>query len=72
VCFRRHALPQDGSPQQAAYSPAGFASEDGSASHYAGTDLYEAVTIAPGRQAWWVEPAANGGFRQRPIEARQI
>ncbi|MGN6796004.1 MAG: hypothetical protein ACTHJW_26765 [Streptosporangiaceae bacterium] len=38
----------------------------------AGTDLYQAVTIVPGKQAWWVEPAANGGFRQRPIEAHEI
>ena len=52
--------------------PAGFASEDGVGLHYVGTDLYEAVTVAPGKQAWWVEPAAKGGFRQRPIEAREI
>jgi hypothetical protein len=52
--------------------PAGFASEDGVGLHYAGTDLHEAVTIVPGKQAWWVEPTANSGFRQRPIEARQI
>jgi hypothetical protein len=52
--------------------PAGFASEDGVGLHYTGTDLHEAVTIVPGKQAWCVEPAANSGFRQRPIEARQI
>jgi hypothetical protein len=52
--------------------PAGFAREDGVGLHYVGTDLYEAVTVAPGEQVWWVEPAANGGFRERSIEARQI
>jgi hypothetical protein len=52
--------------------PAGYASEDGVGLHYVGTDLHEAVTVAPGKQAWWVEPAANGGFRERPIEVRQI
>ena len=52
--------------------PAGYASEDGVGLHYVGTDLHEAVTVAPGKLAWWVEPAANGGFRERPIEARQI
>jgi peptidase E len=52
--------------------PAGYASEDGVGLHYVGTDLHEAVSIVPGKQAWWVEPAANGGFRQQAIAARGI
>jgi peptidase E len=52
--------------------PAGYASEDGVGLHYLGADLYEAVSIAPGKRAWWVEPAPNGGFRQEAVEARLI
>lgn len=52
--------------------PAGFACEDGVGLHYTGTDLGEAVTIAPGKHAWWVEPAPRGGFRQQPVDPRPI
>ncbi|MGI9009532.1 MAG: Type 1 glutamine amidotransferase-like domain-containing protein [Streptosporangiaceae bacterium] len=70
----------DGQPRRHGYRrlvaegalPAGYASEDGVGLHYVGTDLREAVTIAPGKHAWWVEPAARGGFRQQPIDPRPI
>jgi len=70
----------DGQPRQHVYRrlvaeqilPAGYASEDGVGLHYVGTDLSEAVSVVPGKQAWWVEPAPDGGFRQRAIEARPI
>lgn len=70
----------DGQPRRTVYRrlvaecmlPAGYASEDGVGLHYVGTELREAVSIAAGKRAWWVEPAANGGFRQLPVEARLI
>jgi len=32
----------------------------------------EAVTIRPGKRAWWVEPTAGGGYAEQPIEPRLI
>ena len=70
----------DGQPRRHVYRrliaehalPAGYASEDGVGLHYVGADLVEAVSIVPGKRAWWVEPAPSGGFRQRAIETRPI
>jgi len=70
----------DGQPRRHVYRrlvaehvlPAGYASEDGVGLHYVGTDLHEVVSVAPAKQAWWVESAANGGFRQHPVRARMI
>jgi len=70
----------DGQPRRHVYRrlvaehilPAGYASEDGVGLHYVGTELHEVVSVAPGKQAWWVEPAGSGGFRQHPIGARMI
>lgn len=47
----------------------GYATEDGVALHYVGTELHEAVGILPGRNAWHVTPAA-GGYRETPVPAR--
>lgn len=52
--------------------PAGYASEDGVGLHYTGTELHEAVTIVPGKRAWWVEPARHGGYTDRAITPRPI
>lgn len=51
---------------------AGFASEDGVGLHYVGTELNEAVTIVPGKQAWWVRPDRPGGYAAEPVRARLI
>lgn len=50
--------------------PAGYATEDGTALHYAGTELREALAVWPGRRAWHVEPDGAGGYAETPIEAR--
>ena len=52
--------------------PAGYASEDGVGLHYVGTQLREAVSILPGKRAWWVEPSADAGYAEEPIESRLI
>jgi peptidase E len=52
--------------------PAGYATEDGVGLHYIGTELHEAVTILPGKQAWRVEPDGNGGFAERAVTPRPI
>jgi hypothetical protein len=48
----------------------GYATEDGVALHYVGTELREAVAILPGRSAWHVTPAAGGGYSETPVPAR--
>ena len=50
--------------------PAGYATEDGTALHYVGTSLHEAVTIVPGKQAWQVAPAADGGYEETALPTR--
>jgi peptidase E len=50
--------------------PAGYATEDGVALHYVGTELREAVTVVPGRRAWHVAPDGAGGYRETAIPAR--
>jgi hypothetical protein len=50
--------------------PAGYATEDGTALHYAGTELREALAIWPGRRAWHVAPDGADGYTETPIEAR--
>ncbi len=47
--------------------PAGYASDDGVGLHYVGTELVEAVTSAPGADAYRVEPGVH-----RPLGARRI
>ena len=50
--------------------PAGYATEDGTALHYVGTSLHEAVTIVSGRQAWHVAPADSGGYAETALPTR--
>ncbi|SDM11204.1 peptidase E [Nonomuraea jiangxiensis] len=46
--------------------PAGYATEDGVALHYVGTDLHEVVSVLPGRNAWFVE----AGNKETALPAR--
>jgi peptidase E len=50
--------------------PAGYATEDGVGLHYDGTELREAVSVLPGKRAWPVRPAADGGYSEEPISPR--
>jgi len=50
----------------------GYASEDGVGLHYIGTDLYEAVTIREGKNAWYVDRSGDGGYDEKAIPARLI
>ncbi|HTU74651.1 MAG TPA: peptidase E [Trebonia sp.] len=52
--------------------PAGYATEDGVGLHYVGTELREAVSVLPGKQAWHVAPDSRGGYRQQPVAPRLI
>ncbi len=52
--------------------PAGYASEDGVGLHYVGTELREAVTMLPGKRAWFVAQDDAGGYREDAIEPRLI
>lgn len=52
--------------------PAGHATEDGVGLHYIGTELHEAVSIWPGKLAWWVEADGAGGCAERAITPRAI
>lgn len=52
--------------------PAGYASEDGVALRYIGTEFREAVTIVDGKKAWYVEPDGHGGYIETAIEPRRI
>jgi peptidase E len=51
---------------------AGYATEDGVGLHYIGTDLYEAVTIREGKNAWYVSQSADGSYDEKAIPARLI
>jgi peptidase E len=50
--------------------PAGYATEDGTALHYVGTSLHEAVTIVPGKHAWQVAPSVGGGYQETALPTR--
>jgi peptidase E len=52
--------------------PAGYATEDGVGLHYIGTELHEAVAMQDGARAWWVEPAPDGGYHDKPITPRRL
>jgi hypothetical protein len=52
--------------------PGGYATEDGTGLHYAGTTLREVVSIRPGKRAWRVEPGPGGLYTEEPIEPRLI
>jgi peptidase E len=52
--------------------PAGYATEDGVGLHYLGTDLHEAVTILPGKRAWYVQPDQANGYVERAVTPRLI
>jgi peptidase E len=52
--------------------PAGYATEDGVALHYLGTELHEAVSVLPGKRAWYVEPADSGHYTEAPVTPRLI
>ena len=52
--------------------PAGYATEDGVGLHYIGIELHEAVAMRDGAQAWWVEPAPDGGYHDEPIPPRRL
>ncbi len=52
--------------------PAGYATEDGTALHYVGTELAEAVTCAPTAHAYRIEADADGTVTEAPLPARLI
>jgi peptidase E len=70
----------DDQPRRAAFRelvatgklPAGYATEDGVGLLYAGTELLEAVTILPGRNAWYITPDGHGGYAEQAIVPRLI
>ncbi len=70
----------DDQPRRSAYRKyvaqgaltAGYATEDGVGLHYVGADLHEAVSVREHARAWWVEPTADGGFRDEAITPRRI
>jgi peptidase E len=47
--------------------PGGYATEDGVGLHYVDGEFHEAVTVLPGKRAWWVE-----GNTERAITARVL
>jgi peptidase E len=52
--------------------PPGYATEDGVALHYVGTELAEAVTVRPTARAWHLRPNGRGGCAEEPVETRLI
>lgn len=52
--------------------PAGYATQDGTALHYVGTQLHEAVTVRAGATAWRVEPDGRGGWREEALPTRFV
>jgi peptidase E len=50
----------------------GYATEDGVALHYVGSELAEAVTVRPGARAWHLRPNGVGGCTEEPVETRLI
>jgi peptidase E len=67
----------DGQPRRGRYRdliaagslPAGYATEDGTALHYVGTSLHEAVTIVAGKHAWHVAKS-DGGYLETALPTR--
>jgi peptidase E len=51
---------------------AGYATEDGVGLHYLGTELDEAVSILPGKRAWYVQADGAGSYTERGITPRLI
>lgn len=51
---------------------AGYATEDGVGLHYVGTELNEAVSILPGKQAWRIAPDGRGGYTEAAVSPRLI
>lgn len=51
--------------------PAGYATEDGVALHYVGTEFREAIGCCDGRRAWHVAPDGDGGYTEEAITPRQ-
>jgi peptidase E len=51
---------------------AGYATEDGVGLHYTGTGLHEAVSVLPGKRAWYVEPDGSGGHTEQTLAPRLI
>jgi peptidase E len=52
--------------------PPGYATEDGVALHFVGTELVEAVTVRPGARAWQLRPNGVGGCVEEPVETRLV
>lgn len=52
--------------------PAGYATEDGVGLHYVDTAVREAITIRPGKRAWWVHSDGNGSYLEEPLTARPV
>ncbi|GIH03350.1 peptidase E [Rhizocola hellebori] len=52
--------------------PAGYATEDGVGLHYLGEQLHEAITMVPGKRAWYVEPDGHDGYLEHAIIPRLI
>jgi peptidase E len=50
--------------------PGGYATEDGTALHYVGTSLHEAVTIVAGKCAWQVARTDAGGYLETALPTR--
>jgi peptidase E len=52
--------------------PPGYATEDGVALHFVGTELAEAVTVRPKAKAWRLEPNLRGGCSEQPVPTRLL
>jgi len=52
--------------------PLTFATDDGTALHYAGTELVESVTDLPGKSAWRIESNGAGGIRETRLPTRLL
>jgi peptidase E len=50
--------------------PAGYAAENGTALHYVGTSLHEALTVVPGKRAWHVAASGDGGYQEKALPTR--
>jgi len=51
---------------------AGWASDDGTAMHFVGSELVDVVTERPDATAWRVDPAPGGGVTEVRLDARLI
>jgi hypothetical protein len=50
----------------------GYATEDGVALHYVGTELAETVSAIDGSTAWHVVPDGSGGCHETDLEPRRL